>query len=108
ESDQSRETDHQAKATDGPDPFAADAVGEMAEIDLAGNAEQADDAKGPDADAGREADVEQEFGLVHLHRVPDVQPGEIAGRDPPAPRGAERKLQCPVGIAPKRTDDGRD
>src|SRR5207248_6784921 len=43
--DQRRETDRKAGATDGPDPFAPDPVGKMPEPDLAGNAEQADDAE---------------------------------------------------------------
>ena len=34
-------------AADGPDPFAADAVGEVAERDLPGNAGQADEAQRP-------------------------------------------------------------
>src|SRR6185437_6163274 len=51
------------------DRLAADAIGGVSEHDLAGNAEQADDAERPDADIRREADVEQKFGLVHLHRA---------------------------------------
>src|SRR6201999_356904 len=71
--DQRGEADRKAERCDRPDRLAADAVGQMSERDLSGNAEQADDAERPDADIRREADVEQEFGLVHLHRVPNVK-----------------------------------
>ena len=105
--DQRGETDRKAEAADGPDPFAPDPVGEMPEPDLAGNAEQADDAERPHRHIGGEADVEQEFGLVHLHRVPDVQAAEIAERNPPEARGTQRAAQRPVGIGPHGIDDVR-
>lgn len=106
--DQRREADREAEAADRPDPFAADPVGEMPEPDLAGNAEQADDAERPHRDTRTEADVEQELGLMHLHRVPDVQGTEIAERDPPEARGAQRAGQRPVGAGPHGIDDVGD
>ena len=60
-------------AADGPDPFPADAVGEVAERDLPGNADQADEAQRPRRDGRAEADLHQVLGLVHLHRVPGVE-----------------------------------
>ena len=78
--DQRSEADRKARAADRPDPFAPDPVGEMPEPDLSGNAEQADDAERPHRDIRAEADVEQEFGLVHLHRVPDVEAAEVTER----------------------------
>ena len=79
----------------------------MPEPDLAGNADQADDTERPRRDGGAEADLEQIFGLVDLHRVPDVEAAEIAERDPPEARGAQRAAQRPVGPGPDRVDDVR-
>src|SRR5207253_6491584 len=102
---QRRKTNRKPRAADGPDPFPPDPVGDMAEQDLAGNAEQADDAERPDRDAWAEADVEQEFGLVHLHGIPDVQASEIAERDPPEARRRKRAPKRPVGVGPDGIDD---
>jgi len=47
-----------------------------------------------------EADVEQIFGLVNLHRVPDVQSAEIPSDIHRNRAGGNRALQCPVGAGP--------
>src|SRR5258708_12169662 len=98
--DQRRKADREAQAARGPYPLTPDPVGEVSEQDLTGNTEQADHAQCPDSDSRAEADVEQIFGLVNLHRVPDVQSAEIADRYPPEPHGATRPPQSPIVTAP--------
>src|SRR5438876_208321 len=83
-----RHPDRKAHAARGPYPFTPHPIGDVSKQDLAGNTEQTDGAQCPDGHARAEADVEQIFGLVNLHRVPDVQSAEIAERYPPEPRGA--------------------
>src|SRR5258708_25488448 len=70
ECDQHHETDREAKACDGPDGLAANAVRSVSQDDLSWNAEQTDKSERPDADIRREPDVQQIFGLVHLHGIP--------------------------------------
>ena len=62
-------------------------------------------AQRPDGDVRAEADVEKIFGLVNLHRVPDVQSAEIAERYPPEARGADRAAEGPVDAGPIGIDD---
>jgi len=88
-----------------PYPFASDPVGEVAEQDLAGDAEQANHAQRPGGQARTETDVQKILGLVNLHRIPGVQSAEIAQRQPPEPRGPERPRQGPVDSRPFRIDD---
>src|SRR5262249_44491451 len=99
--------DCKAQTARRPDRLATDTVADMAECDLAGDAEQANDAEGPDADTGAESAIQKIFGLVNLHRIPDVKPAEIAERDPPEPRRAQRTSERPVGAGPDRIENVR-
>ena len=106
--DQRRIADRKTEATRGPYPFAPEPVREMSKNDLAGNAKQADRAQCPDRDARAETDVQKIFGLVNLHRVPDIQCAEITDREPPEARRAKRAAQGPVDVGPIGVDDIRD
>jgi hypothetical protein len=68
----------------------------MAERDLARHCNQAPRAQRPDRRVRREANIDQVFRLVHLHRVPSEQTAEITDGDPPEPGGAKRAWQCPI------------
>src|SRR5450759_4348891 len=103
--DQRREADRKTRAARGPDPFTPQPVGKVSEPYLAGNTEQTDQTQRPDRYAGAEADVEQIFGLVNLHCVPDVQSAEITERYPPEPRGADGAAEGPVDAGPIGIDD---
>src|SRR6185295_19197668 len=102
-----RIADGEAERADRPYPLAADAVGEMAERDLPGNGDQADEAERPGGELAAEADLDHVLGLVHLHRVPGEEPEGEAGRDPPEPRGGGGPRQGPLGRDPRGIDDAQ-
>ena len=77
----------------------------MTEADLPGHGDEAHQPQRPGCLAGAEADLDQVFGLVHLHRVPGEQRAEIGERDPPEPRGAQRPAERPVDCRPGMVDD---
>jgi len=105
ERDQREAAEHEAAIADRPHKLAADAVGEMAERDLSRHRGEADETEGPGRAAGGETDLGQVFGLVHLHRVPDEEAAEIAEREPPEARRAQRTAERPIHRRPGPVDD---
>jgi PAS domain S-box-containing protein len=105
--DQHQAAHDKAAIADRPDPFAADAVRQMAERDLAGHRYQADQAQRPGRVGRGKPDLGQVFGLVHLHRVPGEQAAKIAGGEPPEAARPQRPGERPVDRGPGGVDDIR-
>ena len=103
--DQGEVAEHEAEAADGPDPFAADAIGDVPQGDLAGDTDEADEPERPGRLAGAETDIDQVAGLVDLHGVPSVERTEIRCGDPPETAGPHRSGKGPVDGGPGRVDD---
>src|SRR5262249_56780889 len=78
-----------------PHPLAPDAVGEMAEGDLARDGDQAYEAESPRGVGRAEADLDQILGLVYLDGVPGEEPAKVAGGDPPEARRAHGAAERP-------------
>src|SRR6266850_4627784 len=71
--------EHEPEAAHRPHPLAPDAVGDVAERDLARDTGEADEAERPGGVARAEADLHEVLRLVDLHGVPGVEGAEIAG-----------------------------
>ena len=95
----------EAEIASGPHPFAPDAIGEIAEHDLAGNAGEADGPERPGGVARAEADLDEILGLMHLHGVPAEQAREIGDGNPPEARRAHGARQGPVNGRPGVVDN---
>src|SRR3989442_1459093 len=92
----------EADGADRPHPFAADAIGDVTEHDLTRNAGQAHEAEGPGGVARAEADLDEVFRLVNLHRVPRIESDEVAEHDPPEARRTHRAAERPLDRDPGR------
>src|SRR5579863_720772 len=71
EDDQCNVADRKPEGGDRPNCFATNPIGQMTQKNLAGNAEETDHPKSPDADARTKTNIEQKFCLMHLHGVPN-------------------------------------
>src|SRR4029453_16489712 len=97
----------EADARERPDPFTADAIGQITQTDLASDAREADQPERPGGETRLKADVDQVFRLMHLDGVPGEEPAEKAERDPPEARGADGAGERPIGGRPRRIHDVR-
>src|SRR5262249_28458481 len=105
--DEQGEAQREPEAGGTPSPFSPQAVREMPERNLTGNAGKAYEPERPCRLGGAEAGLNQIARLMHLDGVPGIERAEVAERDPPEAPGGEGAQEGPIGAGPEWIDNVR-